>query len=154
MDLSVLQSAPGFSSTAGHVVITEGQPLEGIFFLESGEVEVLKNGILIAEIHDAGAVLGEMSWLLGTTPTATVRTVTPCTFRYVLNPAEFFRKNPDIALHVAELLARRVDSLNRYLVEIKNQFRDRADHLSIIDEVLDSLMHKHPRSIPRRDAGH
>jgi hypothetical protein len=71
-----------------------------------------------------------------------------------LNPAEFFRKNPDIALHVAELLARRVDSLNRYLVEIKNQFRDRADHLSIIDEVLDSLMHKHPRSIPRRDAGH
>lgn len=50
--------------------------------------------------------------------------------------------------------ARRLDSLNRDLVEIKHQFKDRADHLGIIDEVLDALLHKHPRNIPRRDAGH
>ena len=154
MDLSALQSVPRISSAAGQVVITEGQALQGIYFLEGGEVEVIKNGVLIAEIRDAGAVLGEMSWLLGTTPTATVKTITPCTFRHVANPPEFFQQNPAVTLHMAVILARRVDSLNRYLVEIKNQFKDRADHLAIIDEVLDALMHKHPRDIPRRDAGH
>ena len=55
---------------------------------------------------------------------------------------------------MARVLARRIDSLNRYLVNIKEQFKDRADHLGIVDEVLDSLMNKHPRDIPRRNAGH
>jgi hypothetical protein len=54
---------------------------------------------------------------------------------------------------MAGILARRLDSLNRYLVDIKRQFEGRSDHLGIIDEVLDSLMHKHPRAIPRRSAG-
>lgn len=154
MNLSVLESAPQVALAAGHAVITEGQAFQGIYFLESGEVEVFKNGVLIAEIYEPGAVMGEMSWLLATLPTATVRTSTPCTFRHVVNPPEFFRQNPDATVHMAVILARRVDSLNRYLVEIKHQFKDRADHLGIIDEVLDSLMHKHPRDIPRRDAGH
>jgi hypothetical protein len=94
-----------------------------------------------------------MAYLLGTAPTAMVRTITPCTFRHVADPREFFRRNPDVALHMAAILARRLDSLNRYLVDIKHQFKDRADHLGIIDEVLDALMHKHPRDIPRRPAG-
>ncbi|MEJ1972088.1 MAG: hypothetical protein WDM96_06350 [Lacunisphaera sp.] len=68
-------------------------------------------------------------------------------------PGNFFRQNPDVALHMATILARRLDSLNRYLVDIKHQFKDRSDHLGIIDEVLDALMHKHPRNIPRREAG-
>lgn len=153
MNLSVLQSAPQIACAAGTVVITEGKPLKGVYFLESGEVEVFKDGVLIAEIFEAGAIMGEMSWLLDTVPTATVRASTPCTFRQVDNPAEFFRRHPDATVHMAGILARRLDSLNRYLVEIKNQFKDRADHLAIIDEVLDALMHKHPRHIPRRDTG-
>ena len=153
MDLSILQSAPKISCGAGEILITEGEPLQGVYFLESGEVEVFKKGVLIAEIFEPGAVLGEMSWLLETAPTATVRTATPCTFRHVANPPEFFHRHPDATVHMAVILARRLDSLNRYLVEIKNQFKDRADHLAIIDEVLDSLMHKHPRDIPRRESG-
>jgi CRP/FNR family transcriptional regulator, cyclic AMP receptor protein len=116
-------------------------------------VEVLKAGVLIAEVYEAGAVFGEMAHLLRTEPTATVRALTSCQLRLVADPAEFFRQHPAVALHMAEILARRLDSLNRYLVDIKLQFKDRADHLSIIDEVLDALMHKHPRHIPRRDAG-
>ncbi len=153
MDLSQLQTLPLVTCPAGHTLITEGQPVRGIFFLESGEVEVLKNGISIAEVYEAGAVFGDMAHLLDTAPTATVRTLTPCTFRQVAEPVEYFRQNPDAALHMARVLARRLDSLNRYLVDIKHQFKDRADHLGIIDEVLDALMHKHPRHLPRREAG-
>jgi hypothetical protein len=93
-----------------------------------------------------------MAYLLKTEPTATVRTLASSTFRHVADANAFFCEQPAAALHMAEILARRLDSLNRYLVDIKHQFEDRADHLGIIDEVLDTLMHKHPRDIPRRGA--
>ena len=153
MDLSLLQTLPQVSCATGQVLIEEGRPIQGIYFLQSGEVEVLKGGIQIAEVYEVGAVFGDMSYLLRAEPTATVRAITPCTFRQVLDPPAFFQQYPEVALHMAEILARRLDSLNRYLVDIKHQFKDRADHLGIIDEVLDSLMHKHPRVIPRRSAG-
>lgn len=150
MDLSLLQTLPVRSFTAGESVITEGETLAGLYLLESGEVEVLKGGVVIAEVYEPGAVFGDMAFLLGTTPTATVRTLTPAQFRHVENPADYFAQHPAPALHMARILARRLDSLNRYLVDIKHQFQDRADHLGIIDEVLDALMHKHPRDIARR----
>jgi CRP/FNR family cyclic AMP-dependent transcriptional regulator len=153
MNLTPLQSLPLVTVPAGQVVIEQSRPFGGIYFLESGEVEVLKNGIVVAEIFERGAVFGEMSWLLETVPTATVRTTTVCTFRHATEAGAFLRQHPDVTLHMAAILARRVDSLTRYLVDIKNQFKDRSDHLGIIDEVLDSLIHKHPRNIPRRDTG-
>jgi len=153
MDFSILQALPSLSAAAGHMLITEGQPVEGIYFLERGEVEVLKGGTLIAEVYEPGAMFGDMAYLLQVAPTATVRTLTPCEFRHIADPAEFFQRHPELALHLAAILARRLDSLNRYLVDIKHQFKDRSDHLGIIDEVLDALMHKHPRNIPRREAG-
>lgn len=150
MDLSVLQHLPAVSFAPGAIVITEGQPLAGLYFLESGEVEVLKEGELIAEVYEPGAVFGDMAFLLGSAPTATVKALTPAVLRHVADPATFFATTPGVALHTATILARRLDSLNRYLVDIKHQFRDRADHLGMIDEMLDALMHKHPRNIPRR----
>jgi CRP-like cAMP-binding protein len=153
MDFALLQAQPRHAVDAGTILVVEGQPVQGIYFLESGEVEVRKDGMLIAEVYEPGAVFGDMAFLLETVPTATVKTTVPSVFRHVPNPREFFRQNPDYALHTASILARRLDSLNRYLVDIKHQFKDRADHLGIIDEVLDALMHKHPRKIPRREAG-
>jgi CRP/FNR family cyclic AMP-dependent transcriptional regulator len=153
MNLPQLKHLPAVACAPGESLITEGQPLAGLFFLESGEVEVIKEGVLIAEVYEVGAVFGDMAYLLGSVPTATVRAITACQFRHVADPREFFRENPDAALHMAVILARRLDSLNRYLVDIKNQFKDRADHLGMIDEVLDALMHKHPRNLPRRSAG-
>jgi CRP-like cAMP-binding protein len=153
MSLSALDSLPVVTCPPGCVLIEEGQPLPGLFFLVRGEVEVIRQGVLIAEIHEAGAVLGEMSWLLNTVPTATVRTLTPCTFRRAADPGAFLRQHPEVALQISTTLARRIDSLSRYLVDIKTQFKDRADHLGMIDEVLDALLHKHPRHIPRRATG-
>lgn len=148
--LSILQTQPLVTLGAGECVIVEGQPASGLYFLETGEVEVLKNGVRVAEIFDAGAVFGEMSWLLETQPTATVRTLTPCTFRHVTEPRRFLSEHPAVTLHMATILARRIDSLTRYVVEIKQQFGGRADHLGMMDEVLDALAHKHPRRVVRR----
>ena len=48
------------------------------------------------------------------------------------------------SLHVAELLARRIDTLNRYLIDVKNQYEGH-DHLGMVDDVLGSLMHRQPK---------
>jgi CRP/FNR family cyclic AMP-dependent transcriptional regulator len=54
MDLQLLQTLPAVSCTAGEVLITEGRPAGGLYFLETGEVEVLKGGELVAEVYGPG----------------------------------------------------------------------------------------------------
>ena len=153
MDLNLLHDVPLVWLVPGGVLIAEAEAVAGIYFHAEGEVEVLKGGMLIAEVFEPGATFGEMSYLLRTPPTATVRALTAASFRYVADPPALFRRSPEVALHLAAILARRVDSLNRYLVEIKHQFRDRADHLGMLDEISVALIHQHPRDIPRRAAG-
>lgn len=153
MTLDALTQLPLVRLPPGEILITQGVPVSALYFLVEGEVEVLKDDVTVADVREPGAVFGEMSWLLETVPSATVRTVAPSAFRRLEDPATFLRAHPEITLHMAAILARRIDSLTRYVVEIRNQFRDRADHLGIIDEVMDALMHKHPRRLPRRENG-
>ncbi len=136
---------------AGETVIAEGGSRAEIYFLIRGAVEIVKGGVQIVRVTDPGAVFGEMSILLGQSNTATVKTLEDSEFYVADNPQEILRESPELALYVAEILARRLDGLNRYLVDIKLQFKERADHLGMLDEVLDALMNKHPRKIERRE---
>jgi CRP/FNR family transcriptional regulator, cyclic AMP receptor protein len=154
MDPALLSQLPLVALKAEQVLITEGVPAGRLFFLEDGEVEITRGGMRIALVEEPGAVLGEMSWLLGKAPTATVVAVTECRFRVVERPAEFCVANPEAALAIAQILAKRLDSMAKYLVAIKEQFRDRADHLGMLDEMLEAMLSRHPRDVPRRDAGH
>jgi hypothetical protein len=42
-------------------------------------------------------------------------------------------------------VARRLDAVNKYLVDVKGQFEGH-EHLGMIDNVLETLMHRHPGS--------
>ena len=79
---------------------------------------------------------------------------TAMAWQHVDSPEEvhpwFLRDNPGMTLYVATILAHRLDSLNRYLVDAKSQFEGFDDHVHMLDEVLDTLMTKHPRCIERR----
>ena len=85
-----------------------------------------------------------MSVLLGTPHTATVRALKPSTFAVIPEPRQFLATSAEASLHVARLLAARVDALNKYLVDVKRQYEGH-DHLGMVDEVLETLMHRHPR---------
>ena len=99
-------------------------------------------------------MFGEMSVLLGCPHTATVCASTEVECRVASQPIEFLRANPEVMFYVARILARRLESLNRYLVDVKQQLRDQEGHVGMIDEVLDALMTRHPRQIqPRQPAG-
>ncbi len=145
-----VKSLPVQEFTAGSLILEQGTPADRLYFLIEGRVDVLKDGTAIAEVREPGAVFGEMSILLGVFPTATVRVSAPSSFHVAEASLEFLTESPGLALYVAEILARRLDSLNRYLVDVKSQFQGFNDHLHMLDEVLDTLMNKHPRHIERR----
>jgi CRP-like cAMP-binding protein len=126
---------------AGEVVIEQGEMTGELLVLVSGSVEILRDNVRVAKATEAGVVFGEMSALLGGVATATVRALEPAVFALIGEPRAFLISNPEASLYVAELLARRLDSLNKYLIDVKRQYEGH-DHLGMVDEVLEALMHR------------
>lgn len=130
---------------SGQVLIQQGDQTDCLYFLIEGAVEVLKDDVPVAVASQPGLMFGEMAVLLGGGHTATVRTVKPSSFHVVENPRQFLETAPGFCLHVCEVLARRLDSLNKYLVDVKHQFEGH-DHIGMVDEVLEALLHRQPRA--------
>jgi CRP/FNR family transcriptional regulator, cyclic AMP receptor protein len=130
----------------GEVVIEQGELTGELLVLVSGSVEILRDDVRLAKTAEPGVVFGEMSALLGGPATATVRALEPAVCAVIGDPRAFLISHPEASLYVAELLARRLDSLNRYLIDVKRQYEGH-DHLGMVDEVLETLMHR-PRSRP------
>lgn len=145
--LQLVTDCPRRGVAPGDAVLEQGQVAAPMMVLIEGEVEILRDDVRVAVTSEPGAVFGEMAALLGTACTATVRALKPSTFAVVENPEEFLRISPEATLHVARLLARRLDTLNRYLVDVKAQYEGH-DHLGMVDEVLETLMHRQPRVDP------
>ncbi len=135
---------------AGETVIGQGERTGELLVLVSGEVEILRDEVRLAKASEPGVVFGEMAVLLDGPATASVRALKPAVFSVIENPREFLMKHPEVSLYVAELLARRLDALNKYLIDVKHQYEGH-DHLGMVDEVLDSLMHR-PRRVPAKGA--
>jgi len=143
--LAALDHLPMQTFEAGETVLPQGERTGLLFFLIEGKVEVVKDEVTVATTSEAGSVFGDLSAMLGTPHTATVRAVLPSRFHVAENPREFLERNPPVCLHLCELLARRLDAVNKYLVDVRRQYEGH-DHMGMVDGVLDTLMHRHPRS--------
>ncbi len=126
---------------AGADIITEGQPSVPLMVLVSGSVEVTREGVRISHIDQPGALFGEVSALLEAPASASVRTLEECVFRVCDDARTFLQEHPELATVIATTLARRLDLLTRYLVDVRSQYADRDDHLAVVDVVLESLSH-------------
>jgi CRP/FNR family cyclic AMP-dependent transcriptional regulator len=144
---AALDALPLDTFEAGEVLIHENSEMGALLFLVHGTVEVSKQGQLITRVREHGAMFGEMSVLLKCRHTATVTAIDRVDCRVVEDPDEYLAAHPEVTLYICRILARRLDSLNRYLVDIKTQFADRADHLGMVDEVLGAIMNRQPRDI-------
>jgi len=142
--LELIQNREVRTFQPGESVIREGESTGNLYFLIAGSVEVLKGSTFVAKSSEPGAVFGELAALLGGHHTATVRAVTACSVFVVDDAREFMKGSPLICLHVCELLAQRLDSLNKYLLDVKRQYEGH-DHLGMVDNVLDTILHRHPR---------
>jgi len=142
--LEALQDYPFRRFSAGEVVLEEGTSTGILFVLVEGEVEIVKAGVVVATAAEPGAMFGDLSALLNEPHTATVRTLRPSAFHAVTEPRAFLEQSPQACMHLCELLARRLNAVNKYLVDVKHQFAGH-DHIGMIDGALNTLMHRQPQ---------
>ena len=116
--LTLTKEQPSRTLATGEVLIAEGDPGGDLYVLESGRLTVERDGVPLASISSEGALVGEMSVLLGTENTATVRAAAPSTVRVVANALAYLERQPLVALRVAMLLSQRLDATSALLVEL------------------------------------
>ena len=131
---------PEVRHPAGTVLIREGEVHGKLFVLLDGALEISRAGTLITVVDVPGAIFGEMSALLGSAATATVRTACDTRLRRTDDPDGFLDGHPQMARAVATTLARRLDTINGYLVDLRRQYGDH-NNLGMVDTVLELLRH-------------
>src|SRR5262245_20781942 len=117
-----LAGLPLVKHQAHDVVLSAGSLTRRLLFLRSGAVEVVKDGVQIANVSTPGSVFGEQAALLDQSHTADVRTLEESEF-YVADAPAILTGDPTVALDVAAILARRLDAGNRSLIEVKRQLQ-------------------------------
>jgi len=105
---------------AGETVLAAGSKTGRLLILGKGAVAIIREGIEIARVVERGAVFGEISALLDQPHSADVRTVETSQF-HVAHVAAL--QDPATLHYVAAVLARRLDSANQTLAELRNQIR-------------------------------
>ena len=108
---ATLQNYPATS-----VLIPQGGKLGTLFVLRSGTLEIVRDGALIRTIEQPGSVFGEMSVLLDQPHSATVRAVTEVEVFVIANALGVMESRPLWTLHLARMLAQRLEATTAALV--------------------------------------
>jgi CRP-like cAMP-binding protein/mannose-6-phosphate isomerase-like protein (cupin superfamily) len=114
----------------GEVVIAAGETTGKLLLLKRGLVEVVKAGMQIARISEAGAVFGELAVVLDQPHSADVRALEKSQF-IVADAPTLLASDPAAALYVAAILAGRLDAANVALVEVKRQLQSGKPRVAV-----------------------
>ena len=125
---------------AGELVLKEGDTTGHLYVLIEGRLEVVKGDTVVATVAEPGAVLGEMSVLLGEPHTATVRAAAQSIIYELDDAAVFLNEQPAVALLIARLLAQRLNIANSYLADLKRQYAGQGNHLAMVGDILQCMI--------------
>ena len=132
-----LADLPVTQYSAGEDVLTAGSRTGRLLVLKSGAVEVVKDGVQIAKVSTPGAVFGEMSVLLDQPHSADVRALEQSEF-HIADAPTLLANDATVILYVAAILARRLDSANQALIEVRRQLQA-GDPRSVIDRAVEKV---------------
>jgi CRP-like cAMP-binding protein len=132
-----LADLPVTKYAAGEDVLTAGSSTGRLLVLKSGTVEVVKDGVQIAKVSTPGAVFGELSALLGQPHSADVRALEGSEF-HIADAPTLLANDSTVALYVAAILARRLDSANQALIEVRRQLKA-GDPRSVIGRAVEQV---------------
>ena len=121
---------------AGETVFAEGTKTGRLLILKSGAVSIFKGDIEFARVSEAGAVFGELSALLDEPHSADVRTLETSEF-HVADAATLLQ-DPVALLYVTMVLARRIDTANQGLLQLKIMLQA-GEPKGLIDATLDKI---------------
>ena len=104
----------------GETIITQGEEADGFYILHSGQVEVLKDGVLLSVLQQPGALFGEMGGMVNKPRTCSVRAKGPTKVIHVIttNMKEFILKNPDTVTEIFKTLSGRLDRTTKKLAQL------------------------------------
>ena len=119
--VDVFASLPLATYQPGEIILAEGSKTGRLWILKKGAVMVARQGIEIAKVTEPGAVFGDISALLDTPHTADVRALEISVFHVV--DAATSLQDPAVLVHVARILAQRLNVANQTLVDLKTKLR-------------------------------
>lgn len=127
---------PQVAYRTGDTVLGAGLNTGRLLILKSGAVVILKDSVEIARVDQTGAVLGELSALLGQPHIADVRALVDSQFHVA--DGGVLEKDPMALLHVARMLARRLVAADTGIVELKKQLQA-GQSSSILRRMLEKI---------------
>jgi CRP-like cAMP-binding protein len=146
--LALTAHLPEIDLAPGDVVVREGGTSSSLWILVSGQLRVRKGDTPVNTIDHPGAVIGEMSLLLGARHSATVEATQPTRLRFAANGNALLDGDPAFARLVATGLAERLAYVTTYLADLTQQYGD-APGLSIVATVLNQLEQRTaPKAVP------
>jgi CheY-like chemotaxis protein len=102
----------------GDYLIREGEVGKGFYILDSGELEVIRDGKVINEIDMSGGIFGEMSDILGVKRDASIRAKSNTKVKYFeVSLGDFVVQNPKLAVKIIRNLGRRLSRMNSLVIE-------------------------------------
>jgi CRP/FNR family transcriptional regulator, cyclic AMP receptor protein len=146
--LDLTRHLPEHTFEPGETIISEGSDGSAIWILVEGALQVRKGDVPVVQLDHPGAVIGEMSVLLGGRHTATVVAVQPTRLRLAADGHALLGSDPAVTRIVAVGLAERLAFVTTYLSNLKHQYGD-APGLAMVDDVLRRLAQRQgPRAVP------
>jgi CheY-like chemotaxis protein len=107
---------------AGDVIFREDEPGNYLYYIVSGTYNVIVNGTAVSSLTPDDLFMGEMSFLLNNSRSATVQASTPGRLIEISKRAfvEALKRKPHYALFLSRLLAQRIQRLNEASAEKMN----------------------------------
>ena len=136
--LALSAHLPEIELAPGDVVVQEGGSGGGLWVLVSGALQVRKGDVLVNTITRPGALIGEVSVLLGTVYSATVQAAERSVLRHAADGHALLSSDPAIIKLIAVGLAERLNFVTTYLADLKHQYGD-APGLTMVSDVLSRL---------------
>jgi CRP/FNR family transcriptional regulator, cyclic AMP receptor protein len=121
-----LAALPLKTYQAGETVLANGSRTNELLILRNGKVAVVKEGIEVARVTEAGAVFGEISALLDCPHTADVRALTTSQF-HVAHPAAL--QDPAALFYVDGVWTGPIRPSSSYQIRLRSA--SRAEQLKV-----------------------
>lgn len=111
------------------VLVEEGAKTGRLYVLKSGDLEVVRDGSVVAAMDAPGSIVGEMSVLLDQPHTATVRSRLGAQVHLIDDPDAFLDVNAFVSRQIAKALALRLQRTTGMLVDMRHLAKERDDML-------------------------
>lgn len=140
--LSLCQNLPETAFDAGRSVIVEGDSDPKLLILKSGRVEILRDGLRVATADAPGSIFGEISVILRTPHSATVKTLAPTVCYVISDPDMFLWQNAELNFELMRVLAQRLVAVNDHLVELSRRSDAQDEAIERIVRRIEASLHR------------